>query len=305
MKTLLKAVRDVLTSDATLVNLVGSADDIRSTYAATSADYPVVALSVGSGGSDRDASGITSATLLISVRSAASKGDPHDIYARIKTLLHNQERSVTNATCLVHLILETEVSDSDYDRPGDVWLIRAEYQVIFSEAGIVVTTSSDGAIYADLTDVSVDAAKLIATFRGSIALSVEFMDKERNSGERFPNSIYHDSGAAKILIEEVTFKPATFATLWNITANESDTLADDATAATTYTVVQTTAPVYLQFLFHCTQTHDGKALEIQADRAICPQLRIPFSKRDLTIHECEFICLGDANSNVVKVSTQN
>lgn len=305
MQTLLKAVRDTLVGDATLIDLVGSESDIRSSYAATLADYPVVSLSVASGGSGIQVSGVTNAALRIEVRSDVNKVDAHGIYARIKTLIHNQEQAVSDSSCKIHLILETDLDDAMYDGGADVWVLRASYAVVFSESGILVTTAADGAIYAHETNVTVDSDKLIATFRGEISLNVLFQQKNRSEGERFPKRVYHNEGIAIVTIEEVTFKPETYELLWSVAVDESDTLADGSTASTSYTVQQSTAPTYLQFLFRCTQTGDGNALEIEADRAICSEIRVPFSKKDLSIHDCNFLCLGDSNDSVVKVSVEN
>ncbi len=305
MKTLLKAVRNTLIGDATLVNLVGSASDIRSSFAATIADYPIVGLSVSAGTSVVEGSDTTSCILHVGIRSDADKADVHDIYARIKTLLHDQEASVSDAAVTIHLLLESNVDDSQRDMGNDVWLLRAEFVVLFSASGLIVTTATDGQIYAHETDVSVDPDKLIATFSGRISLDITFESKSRAQGERFDKSVYYNSGTALITIESVRFKPSTYDLLWSVTTNESDTLADDSTAATSYTVGQSTVPSYLQFLFRCTQTGIAKALEIEAGRAICPELIVPFSKRDLAVHGVQFLCLGDSSDNIVKVVSEN
>lgn len=305
MQSLLKAVRDVLVADSTLLALVGAATDIVPSHVAHVADYPVVSLSVSGGGGKLEIAGVTKATLMVQVRSDTSKIEAHNIYDRIQTLLHNQERDITTASCVVHLIYEAALSDAQYDGVGSVWLLEAEYEVIFSASGLVVFTATDGVIYADPNDVTAESSKEIATFRGRLELEVSFEKKQRREQYRFAKAVYFHAGEALLRIEEVTFRPITFDTLWDVTVNASDTLADDSTASTSYTVTQSSIPSYLQFLFHCTQTSDGKALEIKADRAVCRSLHLPFTKADLTVHDCEFLCLGDTSDNVVKVSLEN
>jgi len=50
---------------------------------------------------------------------------------------------------------------------------------------------------------------------------------------------------------------------------------------------------------------DGKKLEIEADRAICQNLMVPFSNKDFSVFNCEWILLGDNLENVVKVLMEN
>ncbi len=53
------------------------------------------------------------------------------------------------------------------------------------------------------------------------------------------------------------------------------------------------------------KTDDGKKLEVEAGRAVCQSLSIPFSKTDLSVFDCEWILLGDSSDNVVKVAVEN
>ena len=101
------------------------------------------------------------------------------------------------------------------------------------------------------------------------------------------------------------FKASVLDLLWNITTLPAGTLNDDTTSATTYRVSQSSYPSYLQVLFQMTKTDDGKELEIEAGKAVCQSLSVPFSKKDLSIFDCEWILLGDYSGNVVKVAVEN
>ncbi len=101
------------------------------------------------------------------------------------------------------------------------------------------------------------------------------------------------------------FKASVVDLLWSITANTSGTLNDGVSSATTYQVSQSSCPSYLQVLFQMIKTDDGKKLEIEADKAVCQSLSIPFSKTDLSVFDCEWILLGDSSDNVVKVAVEN
>ena len=125
MDTLIKAIRTRLTSDATLTAMV-SAEDITSSYNAEYADYPCVVLGIEEGGSSFEISGVTRATFAIDVYSKTNKQRLWAIYDQIKALLHNQERSITDASCVIHLIYETTADDSDYDLARDVWHLTAQ-----------------------------------------------------------------------------------------------------------------------------------------------------------------------------------
>lgn len=304
MKLLLKAIITALT-DATLNALVPIAD-ITTSFNAEDANYPCIELTIMEGGAIVGLTDVSMAELRISVYGRVSKQALWEIYDEVRGLLHKQENSVTTANRLIHAIFETEVTDQRHESIGDAWVLRATYRIIYSTSSVVATSVSSGKIYADDTDVTAVSGKEIATFSGLLTMDLGFGGKKvRRGGRRFGNTIHYTEGIVTVEIESVIFKAASLQLLWGITYNASDTLADDSTASTSYLVDTSTVPLYLQFLLQCTQTNDGKKLEIEADKAVCEAIRIPFSKVDVTVYNCPFVCLADASGNVLKVSVEN
>jgi len=304
MDLLLKAIRTRLTGDATLTATV-AADDITASFIAEDANYPCVVLGIKAGASQIEISGVTKAMLVIDVYSNVTKQQLWTIYDRIKFLLHNQGRAITDASRVIHAIYEVDVSDSQYDSRHDVWSLSAQYTIAYSTTGLSLTTGAIGAIYADPSAVSATPEKEVAKFRGAVSLDIEFESEIRRAQERFGKSVYYHSGTGKLIIEEVIFKASVLNLLWNISANASGTLSDGSTPATVYQLSQGSHPSYLQVLFQMTKTDDGKRLEIEAGKAICHSLKIPFSKKDFSVFNCEWILLGDDNENVVRVAIEN
>jgi hypothetical protein len=304
MNLLLKAIRARLIGDTTLTAVV-DADDITSSYNAEYANYPCVTLGIEAGGSSLGISGVTRATLIINVYSNANKQQLWTIYDRIKALLHNQERSITDASRIAHVIYESKVDDNQYDLARDVWHLTAQYEILYSTTGLSITTAASGVVYADDTSVSATPSKEIAKFRGQVSLDVSFESEIRSERERFGKTAYYHTGTAKLTFEEMMFKASILDLLWNITTNASGMLNDGATSATTYQVTQNSCPSYLQVLFQMTKTDNGKKLEVEADRAVCQSLSIPFSKTDFSIFDCVWLLLGDVSGNVVRVSVEN
>ena len=304
MDILLKAVRTRLTSDATLINIV-AADDIISSYNAEYTNYPCISLGIEAGGSFSEISGVTRTTMVIDVYSRTNKQELWVIYDRIKTLLHNQERYITNVSRVVHLIHEVKVDDNQYDLARNVWHLSAQYEILYSITGLSITTGANGAVYADETSVSAISEKEIAKFRGQVSLDISFESEMHSGQDRFGETLYYHTGIARLTFEEMMFKPSSLNLLWDINANSSGTLNDGSTSATIYQVSQSSYPSYLQVLFQMTKTDDGRRLEIEADRAVCQSLNIPFSKSDLSVINCEWILLGDSSRSVVKVAVEN
>lgn len=304
MDLMLKAIRARLASDVTLTSIVHR-DDITSSYNAEYANYPCIVLCIGAGGSLCEITGVTRASLYIDVYSDVSKQQLWTIYNRIKALLHNQEHSITDASCVVHFIYEAKVDDSQYDLNCDVWHIGAQYEILYSTAGLTITTGASGAAYADKVSVSAEPSKEIAKFRGQVSLDISFDRVIRSERERFGKIAHYHTGMAKLIFEEMMFKASVLGTLWNITINSSGKLNDDITSATVYSISQSSYPSYLQVLFQMTKTDDGKKLEIEAGKAVCQSLDVPFSKGDLSVINCEWLLLGDSSGNVVKVSVEN
>lgn len=304
MDLLLKAIKTRLTGDTALIDIV-PADDITSSFNAELANYPCIVLGIESGGAFSEISGVARATVAIDVYSDTNKQQLWTIYDRVRVLLHNQERSVTDASRAIHVIYEAKVSDSQYDLSRDVWHLTALYEVLYSTTGLSVTTGASGAVYADDASVSATPAKEIAKFRGQVSLDISFESEVRNERERFGKTVYYHTGIAKITFEEMMFKASVLELLWSILTNQNGTLNDAITSATTYQVSQSSYPSYLQVLFQMTKTNDGKKLEIEAGRAVCQSLRIPFSRTDFSIFDCVWLLLGDSSGNVVKVAVEN
>ena len=304
MDSLLKAIRTRLASDATLTTTV-PAEDITSSFNVEYANYPCIVLGIEGGGSFLEISGVTKATAIIDVYSDTNKQQLWTIYDQIKALLHNKERNITDSACVIHLIYESKVDDSQYDLARDVWHLTAQYEIMYSITGLSITTGASGSVYADDTSVSASPSKEIARFRGQVSLDVSFESAVCGGRDRFGKTVHYHTGLARLVFEEMMFKASVVELLWSITANGSGTLNDGTTSATTYQISQNSYPSYLQVLFQMTKTDDGKKLEIEAGKAVCQSLSIPFSKTDLSVFDCEWILLGDNSDNVAKVAVEN
>jgi len=304
MDLVLKSIRNKLAEDPTLTEIV-SAYDITTGYNTESANYPCVLLGVSAGGAGNQIAGIAKVILTINVYSNVSKQQLWTIYSRIKTLIHNNELGITDAQRTFHAINEIFVDENKYDKTHSVWQITARYNILYGASGLSLTTGASGAIYADRNSVIVDPEKEIAKFRGPVSLNISFDHDVRMSQERFGKAVYYKSGTAKLIIGEVIFKPSVLELLWNIDTNPNGKLNDSVTLSTTYQLGQYSSPAYLQVLFQMLKTDDGKKLEIEASKAVCHNLTIPFSKKDFSVFNCEWILLSDNNDNVVKVSIEN
>jgi len=304
MDLLLKAIRTRLISDTALTFIV-HADDITSNFNAEYANYPCVVFGVEMGGSLSEISGVVRATLTIDVYSAANKQQLWTIYDRIKALLHNQEREITDSARIIHLIYEAKVDGSQYDRTCNVWHLTAQYELLYATSGLSITTGACGSVYADAESVSAIPSKEIARFRGQVSLDISFESELRSGRKRFGETVYYHTGVAKLIFEEMMFKASILDLLWNITTTSTGQLNDGTTSATVYQMSQSSHPSYLQALFQMVKTDDGKKLEIEAGKAVCQNLSIPFSRTDLSVFNCEWLLLGDSSDNVVKVSVGN
>ena len=313
MDSLLAAVRSRL-QDGSLNETVDH-DNITASYVPESAEYPCIVLSIIGGGSNFEMAGISRATLQIEVYSRTNKQECWTAYNRVKALLHNQESSISTIETRLHAIYETFVDDSPYDIGSDAWHLIATYNVLFSSFVVSVVTAVGGKMYADENDVTADSWNQVAEFRGVIAIDMSYESITRTGQERFVKSAYYKAGLVDILIEEVIFDPAMLYKLWGVTYSTSDTLADDSTAATSYTISQATYPRTLQLLlkFTCPGLHltpatgdmGGKIMEIQANRSVCRSLIIPFPKRDIVVGQCHFQCYADSSDNVIRVAVEN
>lgn len=302
MNLLLAAIRTQLTDAA--LNAIVPINDITSSYGYEKSNYPSIVLSIKEGGTGLEIDGVTHATLKIEIYSKKNKLELWTIYNLVKGLLHKEERAITTADRLIHLIYEVTVSDDEFDIRNDVWSLTAEYEILFSTAAATVYTIASGSIYADATDVTAEAAHKIADFRGKVVLDVSFDGVFHSGQNRFSKTAEYDNAIAKLIIEEVTFLVSAYNKLWSITAT-ADTLADDATVSTSYTISQATKPTDLQVLWQGTKTDDGKIIEIEADKAICPRIMIPIPKTDVIVYDSEWICLGDSSDNIIKVSVED
>ena len=304
MDLILRAIRNKLTGDSTLTTMV-PADDITTGYNAEAANYPCILLGVSAGGASTQITGVANATLSINVYSNGGKRQLWDIYNRIKAIIHNNEVGITDAYRTFHAIHEVSVDENRYDRTHRVWQLTAKYSILYGTFGLSVTTSANGSLYADKNMVSVDPGKEVAKFRGQVSLDISFDQEARYSQERFARAIHYTSGIAKLTIEEVMFRPSILDLVWSIENEVDGKLNDSATSATTYQLNQDSYPAYLQVLFQMVKTDDGKKLEIEASKAVCSSMMIPFSRKDFSVFDCEWMLLGDNNDNVVRVSIEN
>lgn len=302
MKLLLKTIRTALT-DATL-NAEVPIEDITSSYNAELANYPCMVIDIGEG-SAIGIAGVSKTELGIRIFSNKSKQSLWEVYELVKGLLHNKEQDVTTSEVLIHAIYETEVRDNSFDTRNEVWELQARYEILYSSSSVIATTAAAGKIYADQFDVKAISSQEIADFEGQFLLDISFGERAIQwGGRRFGNSVHFNQGVAIVSIEKVIFKPKTLKLLWEVDYLSSDVLADGSTEAESFAITLGTKPSYVQVLFQMTRTDDSKKLEAEADRALCETLRIPFTKRNLTIHNCEWLCLADANENVVKVRVE-
>lgn len=304
MEYVLKAIRNELIGDATLTALV-SADDIHASHIKELRNYPCVTMNISAARDDNRISGVDACTVDIETRTRTSKLDAWTIAKRIKTLLDNQERNVTDADRYIHVIKEVDVSDDVYDLYGDVFVVKQRFSVLYSTTSITVTSGAAGIIYADATSVSADANKEIAKFRGALELQITFESEIRQTRNRFAKASMYRVAQASLTIGEVLFKASIMNLLWNVTTNASDHLNDGSTSATTYQVSQSSYPKGIQVLYQATKTDDGKKIEIEAHNAYCNSLRLPFSKSDFTVIDCNWTLLADSNGNVVKTAVEN
>jgi len=304
MEYIIKAIRNELIADAMLTSLV-SADDIHTSYVREINNYPCVTMSISAARDNIRISGIDACNVDIETRVRTSKLDAWAIAKRIKALLDNRECNITDADRRIHVIREIDASDDVYDLHGDVWLVRQRYHVLYSITSIVATSGATGVIYADATSVSVDRDKEIAEFRGILQLNVAFESEVRQTRNRFGKSALYRLAQASLTIGEVLFKASIMDLLWNVTTSSSGYLNDGSTLATTYQVSQSSYPKGIQVLYQATKTDDGKRIEIEAHNAYCNNLRLPFSKSDFTVVDCNWILLADSNGNVVKTAIEN
>jgi hypothetical protein len=304
MDLILRAVRNKLTGDSTLTVMV-PANDITMGYNAEVANYPCILLGINAGGAGIQIAGVTKATLTVDVYSNAGKRELWNIYNRIKAIIHNNEIGITDAYRIVHAIHEVTVDESGFDRSHRVWRLTAKYNILYGILGLSVTTGASGTIYADRSLVSADPSKEVAKFRGQVNLNISFEHEFRHSQDRFGKAVYYKSGAVKLTISEIMFRASILDLIWNVETKTDRKLNNAVTLATTYQLNQNSCPAYLQVLFQMVKTDDGKKLEIEASKAVCNSLMIPFSKRDFSVFDCEWILLGDNNDNVVRVSIEN
>lgn len=304
MYLLLKAIRARLCNDTALTSLVNTID-ITSNFNAEYANYPCIVFGIETGGSLFEVAGVVRATLIFDVYSDKNKLQIWEIYNLVKNLMHNQERDITDSACTIHLVYEAKVDDGQYDSLGGVWKLRAKYEIIYNTAQLSITTGVNGAVYADVISVSAEPSKEIAKFRGKVSLDISFESEMQNGRQRFGKTVYYHTGVAKLTFDEMMFKASVLDLLWNIDTNSIGKLNDGVTSATVYQMSQASYPLYLQVLFQMVKTNDGKKLEIEANKAVCQSLSIPFSKTDLSVFNCQWILLGDNSDNIVKVAIEN
>ncbi len=303
MDRVLKAIRERLV-DEQLNNIV-PIENITTSYAGKIANYPCIVLSIKSDDGIKEIPGIERLILKINVYSSKNKQECWEIYKRVRELLNNRQDEIRSSSFVFHLVREVYFSDEYYDIKNDIMELRAEYKIICSADGIFVTTGASGVIYGDCDNVKADPAKKIGEFRGELTLEVGFESEIRKTRNRFGTDVVYRVGSGRLVISEVVFNPSVIDLLWNVESNTSDYLNDNMTLATTYKITQLSYPKSVKVLYQAIRADDGKRLEIEAQNAYCNSLRVPFNRTDLTIVNCEWMLLADANGVVAKVAVEN
>lgn len=298
-----KAVRLRLI-DAELNSIV-PIENITTSYVGRLASYPCIVFSIKSENEIKKIPGVERILLSINIYSSNNKQECWTIYKRVKELLDNREQDIKSDLLVFHLVREAYYSDENYDFKNNVWEFKAVYNIICSRPDIFITTGVSGIIYGDSSYVEAKPDKEIGKFRGEMFLEIGFDSEIRKSRNRFGTDVVYRVGNAKLVISEVVFRPSVIDLLWNVTMNSSDHLKDNMTSATTYKISQSSYPKSIKVLYQAFKTDDGKRLEIEAGNAYCNSLRIPFYRTDLSIINCEWLLLADANGNVVKVAIEN
>lgn len=303
MDLVLKAIKARLTD--TQLNTIVPKENITTSYVGKIASYPCIILGIKSESDMNEIPGVERMVLSINVYSSNNKQECWTIYKRVKELLNNCEREIKSSSRILHLVREAYYSDEHYDYKNNIWELRAVYNIICTTSGTIITTGASGIIYGDPMYVSAEPTKEIAKFRGELSLEIEFESEIRKSRNRFGTEVVYRVGRAKLVIDEVVFKPSVIDLLWNVSLNTTDYLNDGSTMATTYKISQSSYPKSIKVLYQAVKTDDGKKLEIEASNAYCNSLRIPFYRADFTIINCEWMLLADVNNNVVKVAVEN
>jgi hypothetical protein len=302
MYALLKAIRAKLAGDKTLTDIV-PVEDITSSYNIEHANYPCIILSIP-GATTQEIAHIVKAGLNIDIYSNKNNEQLWVIYERIKFLLYNQVHSINNSSCVVHAIYEIRVCDNHYDFSGNAWHLAIQYEIQYSTTEFPAVTVSCGKVYADRTSVNAIPTMEIASFRGAVSLDITFESVVRTERERFGKDVYFHTGMARLTFEEMIFKASVIDLLWNIDSSPTSKLNDKISGATVYQVAQSSYPAYLQVLFQMTKTEDGKKLEIEAGKAVFQKLNIPFTTKDFSVLNCQWVLLGDNSGNVVKIAVE-
>ena len=162
-----------------------------------------------------------------------------------------------------------------------------------------------GTIKAATSNVS-DSSSQIAKFAGWVTLQTAFSRTARSEGERFVKDVYYGAGVGMLSFSDIHFQMDMLSTLWSITTNASGTLNDGSTAATTYTIGQSSKPQSLEILIQMTDKVTGKKIEIEAAKSYCEALLVGVPKNGyIATSDCVFYLLGDSSDNVVAVRMEN
>ena len=302
MLEFLESVYTRLSSSSTLLAVV-DIENISTTYKKSMAEVPSVVFAI-TNVRTAPLSGISSVVLSLDVRGRVSNLDTWNIATIVKELLHEKPIETSSVTCLIHIIDEIDVV-SNYDNALGCWVVGSKYNVIFSNADILVTSGAVGQIYADSTNVHVHSDHLIADFDGMISVYLDYESITHEGLHRFKDSSQFHKGNGNIYVTNVQFKFSSLSQLWNITYNASDVLNDGVTSSTSYLIKQTSYPKELQLLFHGTKTDNGKEFEIYAPKVILPVITVPFSRHEISILDFRFVLLSDANENLCKLTVEN
>lgn len=132
MQELLIAIRNVLVADATLIALV-PADDILSQYTQLSINYPRVAISLVQSSEAGNPDGVHRCVIGIEIWNETSKLTNWNIHNRIRTLLHRQETSITDANVAVHSIESAGVQGNYHQQTTRTFKMNTSYVLLCEE----------------------------------------------------------------------------------------------------------------------------------------------------------------------------
>lgn len=168
----------------------------------------------------------------------------------------------------------------------------------------MATTGITGKVYSATSGVKAIESMELGEFRGKAVLDIAFSKVEQKGQSRFAKEMFYYEGSAKLIFEEMEFKAETLNLLWNISANSGGFMSDGITIANIYQITQASYPAELEVLFQMRRTDNKKLMEIEARRAICESLSIPFPKTDFSVFDCVWLLLADNSGGIVRLAVE-